>query len=114
MPLIIPTNDAAEHYLQTVDLDGRTFGLEFYWNTRAARWFLSLWDASFSIRLLAGRQLSIDVPILARFRDPRLPAGELVATDTAGTKLEAGRDDLGRRVVLLYTTRAELAQLAGA
>lgn len=106
--LLIPTRNDLPHYFQTVELDGKTYGLELYWNTRSLSWFLSIWDSTFTTRLLAGRRLAVDSFILGRFKDARLPPGEFLAIDLLGTGKDPGLKELGQRVVLSYTPAAEL------
>lgn len=106
--LVIPTRTDAPHYTIEVDLDSRTFELEFRWNDRAAAWFLTIRDAD-GVELLAGRRIVIGLPLLGRFRDPRLPAGELNAVELTGTDAEPGVDELGARVRLLYFEAGSLA-----
>lgn len=106
--ILISTRNDVPHYFETVELDGQTYGLELYWNTRALSWYVSIWDSSFSERLLAGRRLAIDSFILSRFMDPRLPPGELIAVDLLGTGSDPGMKELGQRVVLTYVPAAEL------
>jgi hypothetical protein len=59
------------------------------------------------VRLLSGRRVVVSLPLLARLRDPRLPAGELTAVDTTGANADPGVNDLGGRVRLLYFERAD-------
>jgi hypothetical protein len=95
------------HFTVRVELDKVEFLFEFRWNARAETWAMAISDASGTV-LLAGRRVVVGFPLLARFRDLRLPAGELVAVDTTGADDEARSDDLGSRVVVVYTPAAEL------
>lgn len=107
IPIPIPVTP---HHTIQVELDGVTFTLAFRWNGRAEAWFFSLMDAE-EQPLAMGRRLVLDFPLLARFRRNRasLPAGQFVAVDTANTGVEAGLQDLGTRVQVLYIPAAELA-----
>lgn len=107
MAAFLPLRTDLPHYSFSLELEGRAFGFEFRWNGRAGRWVFSVYDADGTL-LLAGRHLVLGYPLLARFADPRLPAGELVAVDTTGTGVPPGLADLGGRVQLLYVPRAEL------
>ena len=106
--LIIPTRNDLPHYRETVELDGVTYGLEFYWNTRALAWFLSIWDSAFTTPILTSRRITVDGQLLGRFKIAGLPPGEIMAADQSGTKVEPSLADLGARVVLTYTPAAEL------
>ncbi len=106
--LIVPTRNDLPHYREVVELDAKDYGLEFYWNTRALAWFLSLWDAAFTTPILASRRLSVESQLLGRFRSDALPPGEMMLADQSGTMTEASFADLGARCILTYTPAAEL------
>lgn len=109
--LRIPTGPASR---QAVTLDGVTIGLRLWWNARAGRWIVDIEDAS-GAEVASGIGLALGVSLWARFgARSTLPPGALLAVDTSGAGLEAGRDDLGTRVLLLYYDAAELAALASA
>lgn len=107
MPLVIPNRTDVPKYNLEIPLDNVTFRLGFHWNDRAGAWFMSIADVN-GTPLLSGRRVVVGFPLLARFRDPRLPTGELNAVDTSGKQQEAGENDLGERVRLLYFPIAEL------
>lgn len=113
MAIVLPTRTDVPHYDFEIDLDKRTFAIEFRWNDRAGSWFLQIRDLSGTI-LLAGRRVLLDVPLLARFRDLRLPDGELFVIDTTGQQREPGLEELGpdARCKVLYFSRAELLAAA--
>lgn len=105
--IVVPTRQDVPHYTFEIDLDGKTFGFEFLWNGRSGAWYFTITDAVGTV-LLAGRKVVLGFPLLNRFRDPRLPAGDLAAIDTSGQYLEAGLNDLGKRVKLLYTSADDI------
>lgn len=107
MAQIMPTRTDVPHYTFELQLEQRTYAFEFRWNERAGAWFFSIADAD-GAPLLSGRKVTLGLPLLARFRDPRLPAGDLEAVDTTGQNRAPGLDELGSRVKLLYLERAEL------
>lgn len=113
MSLVLPTlTDGTATYSFRVSLEGVTFRFDFRWNTTAGAWFFDVYSDE-DVLLLAGRKVVLGIPLLARFRDPRLPAGDMNAVDTTGADLEAGFSDLGTRVKLLYFTAAELEAAYG-
>ena len=101
MVIVLPTRTDVPHYDFEIDLDGATYPLELRWNDRAGAWLLDVRDVLGEI-LLSGRRVSVDLPLLGRIRDPRLPAGELVAVDTSGRATGPAVNELGGRVRLLY------------
>lgn len=103
----LPLRPDLPHYSFSLELEGRAFVFVFRWNARAAAWLFDVSDAEGNL-LLAGRRLVLDWPLLARFTDPRLPRGELVAQDTTGKRAAPGLADLGARVKVLYFDAADL------
>lgn len=105
--LLMPLQPGVGHYAFRVALDGAEFELELRWNSRASTWMLTIADGA-GATLVAGRRVALGTPLTARFRDGRLPAGELLAIDTSGTRGEPELEDLGTRVLLAYVPAAEL------
>jgi len=96
----IETNDAS--FKIRTKLGNTDYVLKIYWNERYERWHISIHDAN-ELSILVGIPLNIDTNILARFRNPVLPAGIFMLYDTAEKHEEAGRDDLyNQKAVLLY------------
>lgn len=104
----LPIKPEGAHFGLTLELDGRTYGLSFRWNDRLEQWCLDVFDGDGG-RLVSGVRVVVGVPLLQRFRDPRLPQGLLAAVDTDGGNLDPGFADLGRRVVLSYAPLEDLA-----
>lgn len=105
--LLLPTRQDVPFYDFQIALDGAMFWLEFHWNLRDSSWRFSIFDAT-DTPLLVGRKVVLGIPLINRFRDPRLPAGDLSAIDTSGADVEPGFADLGARVHLLYTELADI------
>lgn len=99
--LILPLDAVAPHYDVQVVLEGATYLFELRWNERSSAWFLSIHDGVGEV-LTAGRRVVLGADLLGRSVDARLPPGTLVAVDSSGADQEAGRDDLGSRVQLVY------------
>lgn len=99
--LILPAHHAAPYYDFEVELEGRSYAFAFRWNERAGAWFMTVHDAA-GIILVAGRKVVLGASLLGRSRNPALPPGGLVAIDTSGADIDAGRDDLGERVLVVY------------
>ena len=106
--LEIPTRtDGTEHYSFQIELDGRTYELEFSWNERDAAWRMAVLDLEGRV-LASPRKVVLVWPLLSRKRSAELPPGEFVAFDSTGRNLEPGLGDLGGRVRLLYVEAASL------
>lgn len=100
--LLLPLRSDSPHFDFQVELEGTTFGFELKWNSRDEAWYLTVRAADDTI-VLAGLKLVVRHPLLSRYRRLGLPKGELEAVDTTGKDAEAGLNDLGVRVLLLYT-----------
>lgn len=105
--LVIPTRTDSARYSIDVELEQRNYRFDFEWNDREEAWSFDIYDAGGDL-LLAGRKVVINFPLIARFRDPRLPLGDLSAVDTSTAQLDPKFSDLGDRVKLLYTESADL------
>ena len=96
-----PTRKDLPAYKYVTTLDGTSYQLDFTFNDRMSKWFLSISDSQ-------GNVIVDPVPIVAtwplfdRFKDARLPPGTLFAFDSSGQNMDPGRFDLGDRVRLLY------------
>lgn len=106
--LVMPTRTDLPHYSFSIELEGVTYGFEFRWNLRDSAWYFDISDSS-GTPLITGRKVALGAPLLRRFVLPGLPPGELVAYDSSGKGQEAGIDELGARVLLLYWESSEFA-----
>jgi len=99
--LIVVPADVTNFRAQIL-LDGTTYAIELSWNTRDARWYLSLLTAT-GDPLVSGVPVVVDTPLLSRYVSSEMPPGDLIAFDTRGGGEEMTEpDELGDRVKLLY------------
>lgn len=111
MAVLIPIPPNTPHFTMQVVLDSVLYGLQLHWNARAAAWYLDIFDGGGfedANLIAAGRKVVVDGAIWLRLRDARLPPGMMVAVDTSSTAVEAGINDLGARVQLMYLSRVDL------
>lgn len=108
----LPTFSGVYHYAYAIDLDsnGITRRLELHFNPRDVTgtidgaWSLDLLRAD-GTALIRGLKLSLGRNKLRRYRyRAGMPLGDLHVIDASGYHVEAGRDELGARVVLQYET----------
>lgn len=107
---IIPTRtDGVQWYDISIDLDDVTYVLEFSWNPIGLFWAMTIRDRDENI-LISERRIVVGELLLSRFRDIRLPAGEMMAIDTTGADIDPGVTELGEdaRVALLYMDAADM------
>lgn len=98
---IIPTRTDIEDYEIEVELSAVSFLLRFTWNYREEFWYLTISDVDGNV--VAGNvKLVISKPLLLEVPGTDKPDGNLIAIDTSGADLEAGLNDLGERVLLMW------------
>lgn len=85
--LQIPTSSTNPHYTQSLSLGGQSYVLELRYNTRMARWLLSVYDAA-EQPLLLGVPLLIDRDLGAQYPTRKLPNGSLFVADVSGAQLQ--------------------------
>lgn len=103
----MPSRQDETHFSYQTELDGKTYGFEFMWNSRAGYWFMSITDKDGN-PLLMGRKLVLNWPLTGRFRNNALPPGAFVLFDTSGRDVEPNEKELGTRCQLVYHEAAEL------
>lgn len=103
----IPVRTDIGWWSEVVDLGDTLYKLEFAWNTRDERWYMSISLTDGTV-LLAGLPIVVDYPLIDRFTNENLPYGALIAVDTSGRGAEPNIDDLGNRVKLIFVPADEL------
>ena len=104
---VLPTlTDGTTDYIFTTTLDGGTYRFQFDFNDRDGFWYFLLLDAN-GVQLCS-RKVVVGYSLIGRFTNVALPPGCLAAIDTSGQMVEAGLNNLGARVLLLYFERADL------
>lgn len=99
--LEIPVTSDFPSSVINVDLELITYIMDFNYNSRAALWYMGIKQAD-GTALVAGVPIFTDVDIMVQYKNPDLPPGIFMAFDTEELSADAGRDDLGNRVKLLY------------
>ena len=113
MPSVIPLRPDLPHFDLDAELEGVSYTLEFYWNTRESCWYLHILDDNRE-HILSSIKAVVDQPLGFRYKLPKMPRGCLLLTDTSGEQrdpawsAETQRSDLGDRVQLLYFASAEM------
>lgn len=108
MSLILPVDVTEPHSSVGVQLDGASYVLTLAWNVRDESWYLTVGDAD-DVPVASGVRVTLGAFLGRHLRyQGRMPPGAFNAVDTSGKGAEAGRDDLGQRVLLTYTPVDEL------
>lgn len=107
--LEIDVDSTLTYYDELTQLESLEYLLEFVWSTRESSWYLNIYDQDEN-SLAVGIKLLLNVDLLRRFPDPRLPPGKLICVDQGSTALDiAASTDLGSSVLLMYVTSDDVA-----
>lgn len=90
-----------------VILDEVVLRLFFHFNSRIDSWFMLTSDENDDV-IIGDTRLVVDWPLLAHYRDLRLPPGTLILVDTEELGEDPTFDSLGTRHVLTYFTAQDL------
>lgn len=108
--LTVPfTADAAQTF--TTTLGDLRVAIAARYNDRNGVWTFDIARAADSVPLVAGVPLLIGQDLLGSYA---LGIGGMFAIDTSGAATDAGPDDLGDRVQVVWFSPAELAIMADA
>jgi hypothetical protein len=99
--LQIPVTSEFPNTELSVDLELITYILKFNFNSRTSLWYMTISQED-GTPLVVGVPIFTDVDIMIQYKNPDLPPGIFMAFDTEDLSADAGRDDLGNRVKLLY------------
>lgn len=103
----LPLVPSIPNYRVSTTLGGEQFVFDVRWNGRAETWFLNVLTSD-AQPIRTGIRLVLGAGIGDRVADSRFPAGRFVVSDLSRSGREAGLDDLGTRVVVLFLTNEEL------
>jgi len=101
MAIEIPTRNDIPSYTFRIDLDGVTYTLGIRYNERMDRWIMDFKTEN-SEDIINGIPLLLGVSLLGRFKDTRLPPGDLFMINIENENIEANRDNFGTNAKLLY------------
>lgn len=108
--LVLPiTSDPARSF--TTEFEDGKYTITTRYNERGGFWTIDLLRDVDQVQLLSGVPLLLGQDLLAPYA---LGIGGLIATDVGQTETDAGPEDLGERVILMYVTRAELSLMDSA
>lgn len=97
----VPFNTALADQQLSVDLGDTTYILRAKWNTRAEKWYLSMFDEDNS-PIFTGMGFVNNINYLELVTDERMPSGLLYPFNYDDNSSECGRDDLNVSVFLIY------------
>jgi len=98
----------ANDFLLSVTLDSESFKLRFSWNDTASFWTMGIRDED-NTSIIEGIRCVPNYPMLAQYRRPTLPKGELICIVMDDTKTDICRDDfVDSKAYLVYIPEDEL------
>ena len=100
----LPLVPSTPNYRFATTLDGTSYVFDVRWNARDEAWYLDVYDQNETL-IRAGVKIVLGALLGRRSVDPAFPDGLLIATDLSGEGREATFDDLGTRVVVIFTPR---------
>lgn len=112
MPQQLPLVPSIPSYRVGTALGGTQYVLDVRWNARDAAWYMDVL-AEDETPIRHGIKIVLGALLGRRTIDPAFPAGIMIATDLSGSGVDAGLDDLGTRVIVLFYDGAEILAAAG-
>jgi len=97
----IPVRSDIFAYSMRVELDQKIFILSFRYNARMDKWVMDIYDDQGNT-LMHGIVLYTNFPLAYGIVSDDLPQGEFVCVHITGDDIDAGRDNFGTDVKLLY------------
>lgn len=107
MAFDLPLVPSIPNYRMGTTLNGSQYILDVRWNGRDGAWYLDILEQD-ETPIVNGVKIVLGCYLARRCSHPLFREGVLVAIDTAGTRTDAGIDDLGTRVVVRYFTIEEV------
>lgn len=85
----------------TTTLEGTAYTFRIKWNFRASRFVMDLLTEQ-GEPILEGVPMVVSWPLIGRFKDERLPPGEIFVLDITDTNSEPGEESLGTTHFVMY------------
>lgn len=100
--LVLPIRSDFKAYDFQIDLEGIIYTFDFGFNTRAKRWYMSIYDQAKENLLIGDLPVLINVPLHDQYIDESLPPGRFIALDETGQDSEATSENFGTEIKLFY------------
>lgn len=100
--LVLPIRSDFKAYDFQIDLEGVIYTLDFGFNTRSGRWYMSIYDQAKENLLIGDIPILINIPLHDQYIDETLPPGRFIALDESGQNLEATDESFGNEIKLFY------------
>lgn len=104
--LVMPVRSDFPAYQFQVDIEGTIYTLDFGFNTRSGRWYMSIFDSTGETLIVGDIPILINIPLADQYIDKRLPLGRFIAIDETGNNQNPTEDNFGTDIILLYEESA--------
>jgi hypothetical protein len=102
-PTVIPLTPSLPWYRVTVQIADTSYIFDVKWNARDVAWYFDLLELD-ETPIAKGVKIVLGTVLARRADHPLIKSGSFIAKDLSGQFQEAGFDDLGTRVQLIYFT----------
>lgn len=107
--LVLPIRSDFKAYDFQIELEGVIYTLDFGFNTRSQRWYMSIYDQAKENLLIGDIPVLINIPLHDQYIDEALPPGRFIALNETGKYEEANDSNFGSEVKLFYEESEETA-----
>lgn len=101
MPQQIPLVPTVPNYRVGTTLNGTNVILDIRWNTRDEAWYADISTEDGTV-IAYGMKLVLGALIGGRVTSALFPPGYMIVSDLTGSGLDAGIDDMGDRVQVMF------------
>ena len=100
--LVLPIRSDFKAYQFQIDLEGVIYTLDFGYNVRSERWYMSIFEQDAETLLVGDIPILINIPLHDQYIKEGLPPGRFIALDETGNNQEATSGNFGTDIKLFY------------
>jgi hypothetical protein len=104
--IVIPFQPSIANYRMSVPIDGTVYTLDVHWNGRDSAWYFDVSTVE-DVLLYAGIKIVLGARLGIQCQRADFPLGYFVALDSSGAGIDAGFDDIGTRVQVVFAPYLE-------
>lgn len=108
--IVLPFVPSVPFYRFATVINDQNYNLDVKWNARDSAWYFDISTETDTV-IRRGIKVVLGAYLGRVSTDPLFENGAIVALDTSGAQRDAGLDDIGTRVQVLYLTALELQAL---
>jgi hypothetical protein len=105
--IALPLIPSVSHYSFATTIENETYAFTMRWNARDAAWYMDVFTEAGDV-LRQGVKVVLGAYLGRASSDGFFNKGVLVARDTSGQGVEAGYNDLGTRVEVVYLSALDI------